>query len=270
MNAVHRFDPLHPIWALRQKPIPDQDHLRVIRQGYRDHAIDADHSAGSEPLVDVRSLGILGTNIYWSDRSAPYYERIPGAIEGLWVRTGVGERLGAVNTALSEIGIALYVHDAWRPRAIQAHFHDVWTPQQIRARRPDLTDEEVARETLTYWAAPTQGEGPPAPHATGAAMDLSLVWKEDGRPLWMGSLMDEVSPLAWRDHFERQGVGQMSFSNEEARANRRLLHWVMAEQGLVGLPDEWWHFSYGDQMWARLNGAKSAIYGIAAPPSDLS
>jgi D-alanyl-D-alanine dipeptidase len=55
----------------------------------------------------------------------------------------------------------------------------------------------------------------------------------------------------------------MSFSDEEARANRRLLHWVMAEEDFAGHPDEWWHFSWGDQMWAKLSGEMAAHYGEA-------
>ena len=44
-------------------------------------------------------------------------------------------------------------------------------------------------------------ENSPAPHATGAAVDLTLKWK-DGETLWMGSLFDDVTRLANRDRFE--------------------------------------------------------------------
>jgi D-alanyl-D-alanine dipeptidase len=37
----------------------------------------------------------------------------------------------------------------------------------------------------------------------------------------------------------------------------------MTEEGFAGLPDEWWHFSWGDQMWARLTSAPAAHYGLA-------
>ncbi len=35
----------------------------------------------------------------------------------------------------------------------------------------------------------------------------------------------------------------------------------MADEGFAGHPDEWWHFSWGDQMWAaheRRHGALRA------------
>jgi D-alanyl-D-alanine dipeptidase len=39
----------------------------------------------------------------------------------------------------------------------------------------------------------------------------------------------------------------------------------MTGEGFANYPEEWWHFSWGDQMWARLTGAPAAIYGGAAP-----
>jgi D-alanyl-D-alanine dipeptidase len=168
-----------------------------------------------------------------------------------------------VNARLAACGLELYLFDAWRPRAVQAYFHDVWMPEELRRRGVILTGEALTAEIERYWAAPSADENSPAPHATGSAVDLSLRWK-DGDTLWMGSLFDDVTMLAHRDHFENLKEMEFSFSNEEARANRRLLHWVMTEEGFAGHPDEWWHFSWGDQLWAALTGAPAAHYGLAA------
>ena len=43
-----------------------------------------------------------------------------------------------------------------------------------------------------------------------------------------------------------------------------LLHWLMHDEGFVGHTDEWWHFSWGDQMWAKMTGASAAHYGLAS------
>ena len=37
------------------------------------------------------------------------------------------------------------------------------------------------------------------------------------------------------------------------QANRLLLKDVMEKAGFQRNPREWWHFSFGDQMWAWLN-----------------
>ncbi len=80
-----------------------------------------------------------------------------------------------------------------------------------------------------------------------------------------GSLFDELSPIAHSDHFENRD--DLGLSDAEARDNRRLLHWLMVEAGFAPNPNEWWHFSHGDQTWARVQGEPAAFYGETAPTS---
>ena len=247
--------------ALRRRPIPDQGAARAAKKDFRGHPINLDGAAQSEPLAELKAHGIAGENYYWSEKNPPYWRRIEGATERLMLREGVAARLAKANARLAEAGLELFVFDAWRPRAVQAYFHDVWMPAEIKRRRPDLSGDALMGEVERYWAAPSQSDARPAPHATGAATDLSIRWKS-GDLLWMGSIFDDVTDLAHRDHFENDSA-EMRFSDEEARANRRLLHWAMREQGFEGHPDEWWHFSHGDQLWAALSGAPVAIYGLA-------
>ena len=54
-------------------------------------------------------------------------------------------------------------------------------------------------------------------------------------------------------------------SDAEAQANRRLLYWVMTEAEFANNPTEWWHYSWGDQMWAKLAGQSAAHYGGCNP-----
>jgi D-alanyl-D-alanine dipeptidase len=35
----------------------------------------------------------------------------------------------------------------------------------------------------------------------------------------------------------------------------------MLEAGFAQHPNEWWHFSHGDQLWAWRTGQTQAIYG---------
>ena len=37
----------------------------------------------------------------------------------------------------------------------------------------------------------------------------------------------------------------------------------MIKFGFVQHPNEWWHFSYGDQLWSWLSKQGNAIYGAA-------
>jgi D-alanyl-D-alanine dipeptidase len=256
------MNPFGPLEELRRRPIPEQASSRAAKIGFRSHPLDRASNVFHEPLSDARANGIAGENFYHSHRNPPYWRRIDGSVSELFLRKGVVAKLLRLNARLAGAGLELFLFDAWRPKEVQAYFHDVWMPAELKARRPELSGADLVREVENYWARPTVDENSPAPHETGAAADLTLRWK-DGEQLWMGSLFDDVTRIAHRDHFEREL--EMCFSDEEARANRRLLHWVMAEEGFIGHPDEWWHFSYGDQLWARLGGHPAALYGLSSP-----
>lgn len=260
------MSPFGALEELRNRPIGDQALPRAARQGFRQRiALASDNPLFREPVVDAHALGLAGENFYASSRNPPYWRPIDGATDKLWLRRSAGEKLARVNARAGAVGLELFLFDAWRPRAVQAYFHDVWMPQELQRRGSTLSGAALTEEVERYWAAPTDDPASPAPHATGAAMDLTLRWK-NGEALWMGSLFDDVTALAHRDRFESLEAGNFSFSDQEARANRRLLHWLMTEEGFAGHPDEWWHFSWGDQLWAALTGAPAAHYGLAVIP----
>ncbi|MGE3142195.1 MAG: M15 family metallopeptidase [Hyphomonadaceae bacterium] len=208
----------------------------------------------------MRDFGVSGRNHYAHDGNPPYYAAAPGAVDYLMLRDGAARRLARVNEFLAEGGLSLFVFDAWRPRAVQSYFHHHWAPREIKRRRPELSGAALEAEVTRYWAAPSLDAMRPAPHATGGAVDLTLTLR-DGTPLFMGSVFDDPTTLAHTDRFEQlEADAALSFSAEEAQANRRVLYWAMIEAGFANHPDEWWHFSYGDQMWARLTGQKAALW----------
>jgi D-alanyl-D-alanine dipeptidase len=257
---------------LRQRPIGDQAGPRMARKGFRTRIpITRDNALFGESVIEAQDAGLKGENFYASDRNPPHWHRVEGATDKLWLRQSVAEKLARVNGRIAAAGLELFLFDAWRPREVQAYFHDVWMPRELQRRDPTLRGAALVEEVERYWAAPSDSAESPAPHATAAAVDLTLCWKSEGRwkggeTLWMGSLFDDVTALANRDRFENLDPENFSFSDQEARANRRLLHWLMTEEGFAGHPDEWWHFSWGDQMWAALSGAATAHYAMASIP----
>lgn len=250
--------------ALKQTPVPSSAEAQARKRGYRTEVtIAMDGEAASEACVEARAIGLKGDNHYFSAFNPPYHQRIPGSIEQLFVRRSVGEKLSAVNARLAGAGLELYLFDAWRPQAVQRYFHDVWFPDWLRQRAPHLDGAELTEEVEKYWAAPTSTAASPSPHSTGGAVDLTLRYIATRQPLFMGGLFDDVTEDAWTDSFELRPV--ISMSDEEARANRRLLYWVMSEAGFANNPTEWWHYSWGDQMWARLGGHPAAVFGACNP-----
>ena len=77
----------------------------------------------------------------------------------------------------------------------------------------------------------------------------------------MGSAIDEISPRSYPDHFAHQ-------TGDEAQRlhhHRQILTQAMTQAGFQQHPNEWWHFSAGDQLWAWLEGGGAvAQYGGAA------
>ena len=78
----------------------------------------------------------------------------------------------------------------------------------------------------------------------------------------MGTLFDEASPLSYAAALENDEADQ------EARHNRRILFNAMKTAGFTNLPSEWWHFDFGNQLWAYHSGAQQAVYGVAQPVSQ--
>lgn len=254
------FGALEP---LRHKPIPDLAETHRLRVNYRSHRLDLLHALAAEPLVNISGLGLSGVNFYHRPDNPPYYESIPGSIPELLLRACVAARLKGVDERLRAGGLKLFVHDAWRPIEVQTYFHDIWMPARVREKQPRLSEAELLFEVEKYWAAPSRSETQPAPHNTGGATDLTLCFLGSGEPLYMGSLFDDVTAVAHTDYLETRSSLD-SYSEIEARHNRRLLYWVMRDAGFVNNPNEWWHFSWGDQMWARIVGEDAAVFGVAA------
>jgi len=250
--------------ALKLKPVPNSTKELERKRGYRGEVpIAFDGLLAEESCVDVRSLGLLGNNHYHTPLNPPYYQSVPGSIPDLFVRRSVAKRLLEINARLEPMSVELWLFDAWRPQAIQRFFYSAWFPEWLKQRNPDLSGQALTDEVEKYWAAPTAGRNSPSPHSTGAAVDLTLVFKDTRQPLFMGGIFDDLTSAAWTDGCEHNKPTSMS--EEEARANRRLLYWAMTEAGFANNPTEWWHYSWGDQLWARLMGNPAAHFGACIP-----
>ena len=87
-------------------------------------------------------------------------------------------------------------------------------------------------------------------------MDVCLSDKY-GNLIEMGSKVDQMDETSNPYFYEHT-------KNEEAiiwNSRRNLLREIMTKFGFAQHPNEWWHFSYGDQLWAWKNKKENAIYG---------
>ena len=179
---------------------------------------------------------------------------VPGSSPHIMARKTVKEMLHKAEALLPE-GYHFRIYDAYRPVAIQQFFWDHYRAK-FKEQHPELSDEELDKLTRTCVSMPSYNILKPAVHSTGGAVDLTIIGP-DGEPLEMGTGFDEFNDATWTYAFEPDsGTGLV---NDEARDNRRLLYNVMTAAAFTNLPSEWWHFDYGDGMWAQLKNEK-AIY----------
>jgi len=164
------------------------------------------------------------------------------------------------------MALELYILDCYRPMEVQNYLYESWYPKYLRKLYPDLSPSKLLKKRNDYVAKGYKSEtkinrNTPPPHSTGAAIDLTLRFTDTKELLFMGTIFDEISKNVHTDYFEtlcKQRI--LSLSEEEALKNRRILYWSMLEEGFQNYPDEWWHYSFGDQMWAVLCGKPVAFY----------
>ena len=162
------------------------------------------------------------------------------------------------------------IFDAYRPIAIQKYMveHTFSAICQEKSLNPQqLTEketEDIYQEVYKLWAIPSHNNLTPPPHSTGSAIDLTFM-TEDGIEIDMGGEIDELSPRSHPNYYQNNDHPQSSIFH----SRRQLLQQVMTKMGFRRHPEEWWHFSYGDQLWAWLENQSNpqtntiAIYGNA-------
>ena len=220
-----------------------------------------------EPLISIpQSIFRLTPHPYMS-LGAPYLNG-----EDPWaLRKSVLKRLTKAQQYLSESNphLQLALFDAWRPISVQKFMFDYTIQETCKSRGIDINDHsvnvtitEIIEEVGRFWAQPTSNPLTPPPHSTGAAIDLTLADMR-GNPLDLGGEIDFIGAKSRPDFYEKDSL-RMPYSKYQVFHNRRsLLLSVMERAGFVQHPCEWWHFSYGDQLWSWFSKHSNAIYGTA-------
>ncbi|MBL1199930.1 MAG: M15 family metallopeptidase [Nostoc sp. ZfuVER08] len=195
----------------------------------------------------------LGAN--YGDRS-PYY-----------LRQSVVENLIAAQNYLELLHPQwrIQIFDAYRPIAVQQFMVDYSFAQAVQERgltgvelSPNQS-QEIWQAVYEIWAVPSFDEKTPPPHSTGAAVDVTLV-DDSGEIVNMGSPIDEMSGRSHPDYYANSEHPQAG----KYHTRRQLLRDVMLKAGFQRNPREWWHFSYGDQMWAWLNNQSNPVNSVTA------
>ena len=170
--------------------------------------------------------------------------------EDNFAREGVMKRLVAAAEIVQKMhGLKLLIYELYRSPENQAELRER-DKKELMAAHPEYTESQLDA-ALNRISAKVGGSG----HQTGGAVDLTLC-DEGGHPLDMGTLYLEHNAKT---------VTDCPDISEEQRRNRQILLDAMQEAGFVNYPGEWWHFCYGDKMWAAYARKPYAIYGEVTP-----
>jgi D-alanyl-D-alanine dipeptidase len=202
----------------------------------------------------------------------------------------VVEQLLAAERHLAALrpGWRLLIFDAWRPLEVQRFMVQQVIGEQCRLQGVDPLESSealaaIVAEVGRFWAPPSDDLATPPPHSTGAAVDLTLAGpvepgargaagelnpRNQFHQLNLGSPIDAIGAVSEPDHFAGAALADPSSDAARWHGRRELLRKVMATAGFVQHPNEWWHFSLGDQLWAWRSGAATARYGRWLGSSD--
>jgi D-alanyl-D-alanine dipeptidase len=217
----------------------------------------------NEPLLDL-PLALLRLEPHpYARLGAPYgAEASPFRL-----RSGVIGRLLEAQATLqrSQPSWRLAIFDAWRPVAVQRFMVRHAIAEECRARGIDPAHQGPERQAVEedvgrFWAPPSDDPSTPPPHSTGAAVDLTLAGP-DGAPLAMGGAIDAIGPMSEPDHWEGAATADPNGEAATWHHRRRQLAEAMTGAGFAQHPNEWWHFSHGDQLWAWRSNQPQAVYG---------
>ena len=213
-----------------------------------------------EKLIAIPScLKFISPHPYYS-LGAPYKGK-----EGIWkLREGVVKRLKKVNDFLSlkNNNFSLLIYDSWRPievqefmfkRAFGFEFKKLDIDEPIKNMH---SYPLILKKVEKFWAYPSFDTKCPPPHSTGGALDVCLSDKW-GNLVDMGGEIDQMDETSKPDFYKKIDDERAIIWNER----RNLLKEIMIKFGFVQHPNEWWHFSYGDQLWAWKNKKANALYG---------
>lgn len=264
------------------RPVPGMSLAREVKQGYRDYPINPENPLFNEELVFLHSYGVAGQG-YYSRPNAATGEPLPGPKKPLLVRKTLAEKLGDINHTLTDpiftefFGgeVELFVEDALRLPTEQQELYDVVFPELISRNHPTATPEERDQIRSRLIAAPSYDSEHPSPHATGGAVDVYLRYKQPGpdyvpgAQVYMGHTDGDTSQRVLPDYFELTHSHLLNKADRTAKINRRAFYAIMTgkvfntDTELQVNPTEWWHWSYGDQMWSKLRHEPAALYGLA-------
>jgi D-alanyl-D-alanine dipeptidase len=162
-----------------------------------------------------------------------------------YLRKTVAEMLAKAQENLPN-GYKFVIRSAWRSPKEQK-VSEKRVRNRIEKQHPNWTSNRVHRE-LRKFVAPTKGLHASG-HLAGAAIDLDLKKNEITVPLRCHKISFQENAKPFHHKLPNH-----------IKINRQIMHDALNKSGLSNYPHEYWHWSYGDIEWAKVNKKDIAIY----------
>ena len=210
-----------------------------------------------DPLVKIDSEGKIIVEPCWTidgdwegNRYRDYIASHP-EYDGIYVRSELAKRLKTAALSLDD-RYKLVIRAGHRPVEVQRKIL-IDCAEDYKRDNPGATDEEAMEHAREFVSDP---DSTLPPHVCGAAVDVDMLDTATGIFVDFGSKLNDDSEKSYL-FFE-------GLTNEQ-KANRLILLTAMLEADLASCMVEWWHYSYGDQLWAWFYGKEQSLYS----PVDL-
>ena len=210
-----------------------------------------------DPLVEIVSSEKILVEPCWTleddwegKRYRDYIAKHP-EYDVVYVRSELAKRLEAAANTLDD-KYQLVIRAGHRPIEVQRRIL-IDCADDYKQDNPEASDEEALEHAREFVSDPDLTL---PPHVCGAAVDVDVL------DITTGQLLDFGSKL--NDDTEKSFLYYPDLT-EEQKTNRLMLVTPMLEAGLASCMPEWWHFSYGDQIWAWFYNEENSLYS----PVDL-
>ena len=165
------------------------------------------------------------------------------------IREDILEKIGRISNVLYTQNKILMIRSAWRSFE---HQRLLWDSKfaSCRKKHPEMTDIEIKEQISYFIAPPTKSM-----HATGGAIDALIYDLKENCVMDFGTndgLEIELSKKCYPYYPE---------ISAEAKKNRALLIGLFEDEDFVCDLKEYWHFDYGNAIWAIEKEKEYAIYG---------
>ena len=166
------------------------------------------------------------------------------------VREAIFEKIGRISKVLDKQNKKLIIRSVWRGFAHQKLLRDRRI-KIIKEKYPNKSLEEICKIVSYFIASEAESM-----HSTGGAVDALIYDLEKDCVMDFGNndgLNLELNETCYPFHPD---------ISPQVRKNRELLINLFDKEGFVVDPKEYWHFDYGNVIWAIEKGEKDAKYGI--------